>query len=142
MIVVKLFYAASLLTLDTFLLRFFWHSGRNPPKIKKRSFLVGTVVSFLAYCIALAIHAAVAKNQRVGHFWDTLFPTVLHEAVGRGVSIVLPVIIVVLAAAMLISYARLCKAKNPSDSEKDAKRMHRIGVAMVIVGSALAMVNI
>ena len=142
LIVVKLFYAASLLILDTFLLRFFWHSGRNPQKIKKRSFLVGTVVSFLMYCIALAIHAAVAKNQRVGHFWYTLFPTVLHEAIARWVSIVLPVIIVVLAAAMLISYARLCKADEPSESERAAKSMRIIGAAMVIVGSALAMVNI
>lgn len=137
LIVVKLFYAASLLTLDTFLLRFFWYSGRNPRKIQKRGFLVGTVVSFLAYCIALVMHAAVAKSKRVGHFWYTPFPT----ALARGVSIALPVVIGVLVAAMLISYARLCKAKNPSDSEKDAKRMRRIGVAMVIVGSALAMVN-
>ena len=137
MIVVKLFYAASLLILDTFLLRFFWHSGRNPQKIKKRSFLVGTVVSFLAYCAAAVIHAAVATSQRAGHFWDALFSATLT----RGVSIVLPVVIVALAAAMLISYAQLCKADEPSESERAAKGMRRIGAAMVIVGSALAMVN-
>lgn len=134
---VKLFYAASLLILDTFLLRFFWHSGRNPQKIQKRGFLAGTVVSFLAYCIAFVMHAAVVTSQRVGHFWDALFSATLT----RGVSIVLPVVIVALAAAMLISYARLCKADEPSESERAAKSMRRIGAAMVIVGSALAMVN-
>lgn len=138
MIVVKLFYAASLLVLDTFLLRFFWYSGRNPQKIQKRGFLAGTVVSFLVYCIAAVIHVAVATFQRVGHFWDALFSTTLT----RGVSIVLSVIIATSAAAMLISCAHLCKTDEPSELERAAKRMRRIGVAMVIVGSALAMVNI
>lgn len=137
LIVVKLFYAASLLILDTFMLRFFWYSGRNPQKIKKRSFLAGTMVSFLVYCIAAVIHVAVAASQRVGHFGDALFSTTLT----RGVSIVLSVIIVTLVAAMLISYARLCKTDEPSASERAAKSMRRIGVAMVIIGSALAMVN-
>lgn len=128
MIVVKLFYAASLLILDTFLLRFLWYSGRNPRKIRERGFLAGTVVSFLAYCIADVIYVTVAEPST-------------PRAVARGVSVILSVIIVVWVVSMLISYARLCKAVEPSESERAARSMRRIGVAMVIVGSALAMVN-
>lgn len=127
---IRLLYVISLIGLVAFFSLFFWYSSRKPEELKrKRMFLIGLVLCFLAFCVTAILKVARGYSAT---------PSV---TVARA-RMFLWGLLDVLAGVLYFRNTRLYEIEDPVEQKKFGRGTQKIGFLMMLLSVALSLTSI